>query len=234
MPAAEVSIRIGTRAVPIRLRRSRRARRILLRIDARDGAELVIPRGASQREALEFAYEKRAWLRERLDELPRRVPFVDGTVVPILAVPHRIRRQAIADLFLPDIWPCNRTLNVAGRADEIGERVYGWLRETARAEVTERAQRMARRIGARIRRISIRDPRPRWGSCNSAGTLSFSWRLVMAPEWVLDYVVAHEVAHLEEMNHGPAFWSLVRRLVGQSEEARAWLRDEGPGLHRYG
>lgn len=93
---------------------------------------------------------------------------------------------------------------------------------------------MTASIGAAPGRITMRDPRTRWGSCSANGNLGFSWRLVLAPEFVLAYVVAHEVAHLKELNHGPRFWRLVERLIGDPEPARRWLRAEGPDLHRYG
>ena len=92
----------------------------------------------------------------------------------------------------------------------------------------------ARNLGVRARRITLRDQKSRWGSCSSAGQLSFSWRLVLAPPFVLDYVAAHEVAHLAEMNHGPRFWRLVAKTLPAFEEAKVWLRIHGMDLYRYG
>lgn len=220
--------------VDLDVRRSPRARRILLKVDPRLGAQLVIPRGVSRREALSFAAGKAAWLRDRLARLPPRVPFRDGAVVPVLGRPCRIRRTAETDLFRAGVRREAGELLVACHPDDVPARVGEWFRDRAHDTLARRAVAAADRIGAEVARVGVRDPRTRWGSCSAAGALSFSWRLFMAPEWVMDYVVAHEVAHLLEMNHGQAFWRRVESLVDRVDDARSWLRRSGPDLHRYG
>lgn len=116
--------------------------------------------------------------------------------------------------------------------DRIDERVEAWYRRETLRLAAERAAPLAERLGARVAGISVRDPRTRWGSCSSSGRLSFSWRLVLAPAAVLDYVVAHEVCHLVRADHSPAFWALLARMAPGHEPARAWLRDSGGLLHR--
>jgi len=216
----------------LRVRRSPRARRLALRVDPRhDQAELVLPRGVSLEEGRRFAATRADWLRRRLAALPARVPFAGGSVIPILGVPHRVRHE-----------PGGRggvrreggELVVTGGAAEIRRRLEAWLRAEARRVLGARARSAAARLGREAPRIGVRDPATRWGSCSARGRLSFSWRLVMAPEAVLDYVVAHEVAHLEEANHGPRFWRLVQRLCPGWSEARRWLRRHGATLHRHG
>ena len=214
------------------VRRSARARRILLHVGQIDGAvELVLPPGAALGEGLEFARDKAAWVARRLDLVLPRVPFADGAEVPFMGVPLRIRRvdepgatvrRIAGELFVP------------GRADTVAGRVGRWYRLEARREIVGRANDKAERIGRPRGRVTVRDQRTRWGSCSADGNLNFSWRLILAPEHVLDYVVAHEVAHLAEMNHGARFWRHVGRLCAEPDASRAWLRSRGASLHRFG
>ena len=239
-PERTRTLDLGGRAVRVRLRRSRRARRIGLIVDVRlGGVEIVVPMRASRAEALTFARAKAAWIHARLDALPRRIPFAEGAAVPVLGVPHTIRLGRQHDLFAAldpraGVEVRGRKLVVGGTPDETARQVGGWLRARAEDEIGARVRDAGVRIGRRAARITLRDPRSRWGSCSARGALSFSWRLILAPEPVLDYVVAHEVAHLAEMNHGPRFWALVRSLIGDVDPARAWLRANGEGLHAYG
>ncbi|MEM9723898.1 MAG: M48 family metallopeptidase, partial [Pseudomonadota bacterium] len=130
--------------------------------------------------------------------------------------------------------PCSAAvLEVGGPVADAGRRALLWLKEQARATLTDRAAWYADQLGAPFSKVSIRDTRSRWGSCSSAGALSFSWRLVMAPPRVLDYVAAHEVAHLREMNHSARFWAVVDGLKPDWRKDRAWLRAHGAGLHCY-
>ncbi len=224
----------GGSVIHLDVRRNPRARRILLKVDSRRGAQLVIPRGVSRREALSFAAENAEWLRDRLDRLPPRIPFRDGAVVPVLGRAHRIRQTTATDLFRTEVRREAGELLVTCRPDDIPARVGEWFCDNARDALARRAVAAADRIGAEVTRVGVRDPHTRWGSCSAAGGLSFSWRLFMAPEWVMDYVVAHEVAHLVEMNHGRAFWRLVERLANRIDDAKSWLRRSGSRLHRYG
>jgi len=128
----------------------------------------------------------------------------------------------------------NGVLVIGGPGHQLDARVRAWLRETARMALYQRAHDHAAEVGRRVSGVRIGDPRSRWGSCSPGGVLSFSWRLVLAPPHVLDYVVAHEAAHLRYMSHGPRFWALVRRLDPDFESAREWLARDGAQLHRYG
>lgn len=223
------------RAVPLVCKVSPRARRMTLRVDAKTGGvQLTLPRGVSRREGLDFAERHRDWLLRRLADLPPAVPFHDGVEIPFLGEPHVI-------LHAPDarrgVWRRDGEIVVSGGAEFVPRRVTDFLKREAKREIQRRAQAKAGLLPAKARplgRVILRDTRSRWGSCAQSGDLSFSWRLVLAPENVLDYVVAHEVAHLAEMNHGPGFWRLVGRLTDEVAEPKAWLRRAGAGLHRYG
>jgi hypothetical protein len=226
------SLDVGGRAVPLRFRRNARARRLILRIDGeRDGVVVTLPRHVPAEEGLDLAQSKAAWIVRQLDRLPPRVPFADGAVVPVLGVDHRVRHDASARR---PVSSGGGEIVVCGRPEHLARRLTDWLRAEARRLIASRALDKAECLGRTPGRITLRDTRSRWGSCSVDGRLSFSWRLVMAPEHVLDYVVAHEVAHLAERNHGRRFWDLVAELTGDAGTARAWLSAYGARLHRYG
>jgi predicted metal-dependent hydrolase len=223
------AIRIGEPAIEVRLRRDARARRMVLRVTRTGGGPtLTVPPGVPLASARAFLGDQERWLREQLAAGPARLAVGDGTLLPLgdgtLAVRVREggRLARVGDeLVVP-----------RGRAG-VGPRVAGFLKEAARAACVAATERHARALGAQPGRISLRDPRGRWGSCTSSGDLMYSWRLVLAPAAVLDYVVAHEVAHLTEMNHSPRFWAAVRELCPGFDAPRAWLRRNGPALHAW-
>jgi predicted metal-dependent hydrolase len=220
--------------VPVRVRVSRRAQRLALKIDAvGDAVELVLPPRTSLPRALNFLKSNRDWVERRFAALPPRITFSDGERVPVLGVPHRIRHVARTGAHGP-VWIEAGEIRVSGEKAHIARRLRDFLRERARQEVGRRARRLALQLGRTVARVSVRDTTTRWGSCSANGNMAFSWRLVMAPEAVLHYVVAHEVAHLVEMNHGPRFWKLVDKLVPQVERQRAWLNDNRAWLLRIG
>jgi predicted metal-dependent hydrolase len=221
---------LGT-SVSIRI--SPRARRVALRINAADRVvELVLPPGVPAGHGLRFLASKRGWIAARLEALPRPVPFAEGAVVPVLGVPHRICHEVDASALPVAI--VDGEIRVRGDPMHLARRVRDYLVAQARSELASRARRLAARIGRNVARVTVRDTKSRWGSCSGRGNLSFSWRLIFAPEPVLDYVVAHEVAHLAEMNHGPRFWRLVESLSPDSATPRAWLKRHRSRLLSYG
>jgi hypothetical protein len=220
------------RAVPVKIRRNARAGRASLRIDPQDGSIiLTLPPHLATGHGLAFAKSKADWLAERLAALPTSIPFADGMDLPLLGLSHRLRHA-------PDsrrgVWVAEGEILVSGHAEHFSRRLTDWLKRRARDEITTCALPMAARIGKAIGAIRLKDTRSRWGSCSSRGDLAFSWRLLMAPADVLTYVVAHEVAHLREMNHSATFWRLVADLVPDAQTPRAWLKRHGAELHRYG
>lgn len=213
-------------------RRSPRARRLSLRVDVRAGGIVVVmPKRVSEAAAADFLARNAGWAMHQLAKLPQSRSFNPGDSIPVLGQPRAIRHD-----------PGGRgavileaeALLVTGGLEHVARRVRDFLKALARREVSARALATGARLGLKATRITVRDTATRWGSCSPSGALSFSWRLILAPEWVLDYVVAHEVAHLKEMNHGPRFWALVQSLVPEPEKARAWLGRHGGELHRYG
>lgn len=217
----------GDPPLAIRWRRSARAKRLALKVSRLDGAvTLTLPARASMRMALRFLHDREDWLRRAVDGLDGPIRVVAGARVPVegrlfTLKPWALRVPRIEDtqLLVPHARPSAAAL--------------AFLRLRARDRLAERVAIHARALGRRAGKLTLRDTRSRWGSCTAAGDLMFNWRLIMAPPRVLDYVVAHEVAHLAQMNHSPAFWAEVARLFPAHRDARHWLKAEGAGLHRY-
>ena len=218
---------------PLAIRVNPRARRLLLRIDAAARTvELVLPRGVPAEHGLRFLAAQRGWITARLAALPPPVAFVEGALVPVLGVPHRIRRES--DPAAPPVAIVDGEIRVRGEPAHLARRVRDHLIHLARQELGRRARLLAAQIDKPVARVSVRDTKSRWGSCSANGSLSFSWRLVLAPDNVVNYVVAHEVAHLAEMNHGPRFWRLLRSLTPDCAAPRAWLTRHRARLLAYG
>jgi predicted metal-dependent hydrolase len=222
---------------PVRLRRHRQARRYTLRIDAASReVVLTLPLRGSLKDARDFAHKHGGWIAARLGRLPEAAPFQHGTEVPLRGVAHRIvhRRGHRGTVWTETDEAGNRLLCVAGEAPHVDRRVADFLKREARRDLEAASRAHAAKLGVAFKRISVRDQSSRWGSCSNSGMLSFSWRLILAPSFVLDYLAAHEVAHIAELNHSVRFWRLVRRLYPDFERAKAWLDAHGTDLHRYG
>lgn len=216
----------------LRVRRSQRAQRLALRIMPASGeVELVVPIRASVKQGVAFAREKAAWLKAHLSKLPPPVPFADGAVIPVLDRPRRIRRT---DELFEGIWLTDKELQVAAAPELVSLTVRSWLRHQAKENLRALAEEKTGYLNCRLRSLTVRDTASRWGSCSPRGDLSFSWRIIMAPDYALDYLVAHEVAHLLEMNHSRRFWKIVEDIAEEPGRGRAWLRDHGASLHRFG
>jgi predicted metal-dependent hydrolase len=226
------SLVIAGREMPLVVRRHPRARRLTLRLPVgHDGVLVIIPERAAFADGVALARKNSAWIADRVEARPGRVAFADGAVFPLRGIEHEIGH-------LPDAVGRIRAeagrILIGGAAESLAARLDAWLLQEARRDLAEEVARLASRLDRPVGRIGVRDTRSRWGSCAGSGNLSFSWRLILAPPFVLDYVAAHEVAHLLEMNHGPRFWKLVAKAVPRLEEAKEWLRNEGSELHRYG
>ena len=223
-----------TRVVTVK--RVATARRFTLKVRAATHeAVLTMPTRASLKTALAFAERHAEWIATRLDSLPGRVPLEPGTVLPLRGVEHLIvldstalrRVQSAASV---DGRP---VLRVSSREANPAAAVYAFLIGQARLDLAAAVARYAAAVGKTVTRITVRDTRSRWGSCSSRGVLNFSWRLILAPPVVLDYLAAHETAHLVHLDHSDNFWTVTRRLAPGTNEAEAWLRAHGPGLHRF-
>jgi predicted metal-dependent hydrolase len=224
---------------PVRLKVDRRARRISLRVDAAS-REIVATAPSPRRlkEAALFASQRAAWIGQAVARLPKSEPFEPGRVIEILGRPCRLetspRRRGSEIIEGEDL-----RLEAAGEGQAFVRAVERALKREALEAFRERTDFHVRALGQPLPRVGIMDARSRWGSCTPArpgriASIRYSWRLILAPYWVADYVAAHECAHLVHANHSPKFWSVVKGMVPDVKSARAWLRANGPRLHAAG
>jgi predicted metal-dependent hydrolase len=218
----------GNPPVEVLLRRSAQARRLSLRISRLDGrATLTLPTRVPEREGMAFVRERESWLRKHLSAIEPEMPveigatvLFEGADVPVIGGPVKRATLKSGALMVPD------------DPGKVGKRVAAFMKLRARDALADASDRYAAALGRPYNRISLRDTRSRWGSCSSAGDLMYSWRLIMAPRSVLEYVAAHEVAHLQHMDHSDRFWGVVNDLFPNHKACRKWLRDNGGALHR--
>jgi predicted metal-dependent hydrolase len=243
----------------VELRRSPRAKRFSLKVSHTERAAiLTLPNRGRVEDANAFLARHADWLRRQIERLPEPIPFADGAVLPVRGQLHRIKfagpqRYSRVVWVEEDAAPagasdqndlrnlsclrpdaCLPNLFVTGGKEHAPRRFHDWLRSEVRKDLAVCVEKHAKALVCNPKRITIRDQATRWGSCSTSGTLSFSWRLIFAPPFVLDYVAAHEVAHLREMNHGPRFWRLLRDAMPGMQKARIWLKTHGAELHRFG
>ena len=227
-------VRVADRLVSVSVRTHARARSFRLSLPHSGTPVLTLPPGGRWSEAEAFLRRQSGWLAERLEAARAPVSFGDGVLVPLRGVPHRIiatgklrgRVEAGED-------DGEKILFVPGEAAHQARRLVDWLKGEAARELKLRSGFHAERLGVVVKSITMRDQASRWGSCSSRGSLNYNWRLILAPPFVLDYVAAHEVAHLVEMNHSAAFWGTVKRTLPEMERGRAWLKTHGRELMAY-
>lgn len=219
----------GNPPIEITLRRSARARRLSLRISQLDGrVTLTLPKRVSEAEGRAFAMEKQDWIAGHLSKQPAQRAIGVGSVLPIEGKSTHVIAGTGRRIILGD-----STLAVPGSPETAPRRVQAFLKELARDRLAAASDHYAQLLGRPYSKLTLRDTRSRWGSCSSAGALMYSWRLILAPPEVLAYVAAHEVAHLQHMDHSAAFWQVVEQLYGDPRAQRRWLRSKGLHLHSY-
>ena len=217
---------IGDPPLDVKLRRMARARRLTLRV-GRDGPVLTVPQRLPDAAAQSFLAEQEPWLRDRLEAAPNRRVVADGAPIEVEGAARTIR---IAKVRAPR-FDGDDDLLVPGPDGKVGGQVQAFLKTFARTRLVAASDGYARTLGVRFTGITLRDPKSRWGSCSDKGNLMFSWRLAMAPPEILDYVAAHEVAHLREFNHSRYFWRIVQDICPDYAYHRAWLKEHGAQLH---
>ncbi|PZO82407.1 MAG: hypothetical protein DI629_00405 [Mesorhizobium amorphae] len=235
MAVEEREHEVGGRTLSLRVTRNPRAKRLTLRI-APGGAGLRVtaPPRLPRREIDRFLARHQGWLEERLAKLPEDATVRAGVKLPIRGVPHLIVHEGgrgAARLGADERGPL---ILVGGEASFLPRRVADLLKREAKTEIGALVAKHAGAVGRKPSAITFRDTKSRWGSCSSSGALSFSWRIMMAPPAVIDYLVAHEAAHLREMNHGPDFWALCERLCPETARCRNWLKRNGTALQAIG
>lgn len=232
-PDPSLTFSAGARRAALQVRHSPRAKLMRLRIDPRTGDVLLtVPRRISTRRALAWAVGQRNWIEAALAAMPDPVPVAPGAPIPLYGEPHVLewRQGAPRTVRLEP----NRII-VGGPLEMVPARLLRWLRDHARSLLADETHAFARLAGVEVPKVGIGDPLSRWGSCSARGSIRYSWRLILAPDWVRRATVAHEVAHRIHLNHGAAFHALVRDLLGEDPaRARDWLRRNGALLHRFG
>jgi predicted metal-dependent hydrolase len=233
---ATVEVAFDRASYVVQLRRNVRARRYTLRIHAATReVVLTMPARGSLSEAKAFAQRNGGWIAARLGRLPEATPFIDGAIVPVRGEPHRItHRPGARGTVWVEVVGAEALLCVAGGGPHLARRVSDFLRREAKRDLEHASRHYAAALIAKVASVTVRDTSSRWGSCSASGALSFSWRLILAPPHVLDYLAAHEVTHLVEMSHAPRFWRILSGICPEMERAKAWLDAHGAELHRYG
>lgn len=226
-------IAVAGRRMPLTIRENARATRLTLRIDPGGKAlKMSVPPGVSEQEIDRFLHRHHGWLTTRLSKLPKPSCLEEGGTVSIGGIAHRIARTGkLRGLTETREIDGEAVLLVGGAPEHLGRRIADFLKKRARSDLEAAVERHTKTLGKPAAGLQVKDTKSRWGSCTADGKLSFSWRIAMAPEHVIDYLAAHEVAHLEEMNHGPNFWAICKKLCPGTDKAKAWLKRHGSSLH---
>ncbi len=224
-------IQIGNHIVPLAVRRLRNAKRISLRMSpAKNSLLMTLPRRTSLASGIRFLHSQSGWILENLTE-ENSIVLYEGAVIPILGRDYTIRRQEGRGTTQLD--HDRLCLTVHCQSDFVARRVRDFLRKYMQQACAAQLEPMTAMLEKALRKVLISKAGSRWGSCTSEGIITINWLLVFAPPDILRYVIAHEPAHLVEMNHSPRFWRLVERLHPGAQDARKWLHREGHRLHRY-
>ena len=221
-------------AYRVLLKRVPTARRFTLRVrNATRDVVITLPKRGSLAAAQDFAQRHAAWIAARLHRLPQAIPFEPGACFPIrgeeLTIAHLDQLRGGIEILSGE-----KLLRVACSREHLSRRIHDFLKSEARKDLEAAVKTHCASLGFAPRKVALRDTTSRWGSCSASGALNFSWRLIMAPPFVLDYLAAHEVAHLVHMNHSDDFWAITKKLAPRTDHAEAWLYAHGSSLHRYG
>ena len=222
--------------VDVRVIENPRTTRLTLRLvpasKTGESLKVTVPPGTPEHEVDEFLQRNRNWAAARLSRLPDVQKIEEGAVIPLRGVPHRIlhsgQKRGVISIGMEDDGP---VIRVHGNRDFVTRRVADWLKRQAKQDLTKAVGHYSEALGVKAKSITMRDTTSRWGSCSSTGALNFSWRIILAPPEVLEYLAAHEVAHLREMNHSDRFWKLVRDVCPDMDAHKSWLRVHGAKLH---
>jgi predicted metal-dependent hydrolase len=224
---------VEDKQLPVNFRHNPRAKRMVLRL-ARNSSGVVVtlPKRVSRTQALAFVDKSMPWIALQFERRPPADIIGHGSIIPLRGVPHVVHAtNERRGLITADAE--TRTIQVPGDASHLPRRLEDWLKKKAKADLVEASERYAKVMNVMIKRITVRDQKSRWGSCSASGDLSYSWRLILAPAFVLDYVAAHEVAHRRHMNHGPGFWRLVLTHCPRAGEAKQWFKAHSNELHGF-
>lgn len=224
----DISAEVG---MDIKVIRSDKSGKLILRIDSKERIPVLsIPRFCSQRRAVKFVNENMDWILKSLAKLPEIKRFSDGDTISLfgqnIIISHRPEEKG-------GVWLENNLLCVSGDAEFLHRRVRDYIRRRAEEEFYIRSKELAEKIGCKLNGVVIKDTKSRWGSCSSLNNINYSWRIAMAPDFVIDYLIAHEVSHLKHHDHSDAFWECVATLCPEWARGNSWLRRNGKSLYAY-
>ncbi len=237
----QIQIETYEGVINLTLLRSSRAKRMSMRARPLKGdIALTLPYNIPLSKGISFAQSKQQWLLSAYNGLEKAQAFEDGVIFPFRGIEHQIcsldKLRGKVEIYQAgennnSIYP---QILVPGGEQHVARRLKDWLKEEAKRDLCQAVQKYALRAGVKITAITVRDTSTRWGSCSSNGKLSFSWRLIMAPPFVLHYLAAHEVAHRREMNHSKQYWDVVAQIEPDYQRAEYWLKNYGKSLHLIG
>ncbi len=216
---------------PIKIIKSPRAKKLTLRIDAKEHMPVLsVPRYCPQKKAVAFVLAHKTWIDDSLSRLPQSKPFENGETISLfgneIIITHAPERRLGAKL------EGNRLL-VSGEPEFLHRRVKDFIKKKAQSEFLKRSRKYAKKLGETINGVTIKDTKSRWGSCSTLQNINYSWRIALAPDFVINYLMAHEVSHLRHPDHSADFWACVEKLCPGSEKGERWLKEHGKDLYRY-
>lgn len=225
-------INVDGRNFPLIIKQNARAKRCILRVDhIKNAINITIPKYTSYKKGIKFAESQIPWIKSQIAKIPEKRPFYDGMEITIAGQTKTIKRATLSQKGTKQ---SNNMIIFSGKEEHFNRRVIDFIKKEAKTTFNEIGLQMAKKLGTPVKKISAKDTTSRWGSCNSAKNISLSWRLMLAPYEVMEYVIAHEVAHLVELNHSEKFWKIVNTLTPNTTQAQKWLKNNGNSLHLYG
>jgi hypothetical protein len=217
--------------IDLKIVQSSVSRKLVLRIDGKERIPILsIPKYCTRKKAIDFVHENMDWIVENLQKLPEQHLFTDGEEISLFGKKVKISHQPAARC---GVMLENNTLIVSGNAEFLHRRVRDYIHKLAAEEFYIRSKKLAAELGCRLNGVCIKDAKTRWGSCSTLGNINYSWRIALAPDFVIDYLVAHEVSHLKHNNHSAAFWQCVASLDSDWKKGRNWLKENGKILYAY-
>jgi len=230
-----LDLKLDEKTTKITLKTHVRAKNYRLLIATNGKPTLTMPKYGNVKHAQEFLFKHKDWLKKRLKTQPKHIAFIDGAIIPFRNKNHQIIMLDNLRGLINIVENENGYfLEVPGGEEFMARRLKDWLKKQAKFDLEKAVKIHSTNLGVTYKSISIRSQSSRWGSCSSSKRLNFNWRLILAPSFVLDYVAAHEVAHLLEMNHSKAFWETVKTTLPDMENGKIWLKKNGNKLMAYG
>jgi len=229
-------LEIDGRQVDVRVVENPRTTRLTLRLvpasKTQESLKVTVPPGTPEQEVDEFLSRNKNWAAARLSQLPEVTQIRDGAIIPLRGEPHRILHSGLGrGIVSIGMEEDGKVIRVFGDPKFTPRKVADFLKRQAKQDLTRAVEHYSKELGVKAKSITLRDTTSRWGSCSSSGALNFSWRIILAPPEVLNYLAAHEVAHLREMNHSDRFWALVENVCPDMDVQKSWLRAHGSKLH---